>query len=163
MVLFRARNWSTPLSSRTSFPPSDIMFPPNWTVRGSRVRRLVYGCRCRSLRVGDVERLDAPISEPGRPLPLDGNLLAAFPAAIFPVEVPPRYHETVPRDRHAAAAGAIGVLLGAPRHVADVSVVQAGLGRDLVVLHEKLVGGDGDVEHLVIRMEPRELDGGVRP
>jgi len=114
-------------------------------------------------RVGDVERLDPPVGEPCRALAGDRYLVAAAPAAIGLVEVPPGDHEAAPFDRDLLAARAVRVLVRAAGDVAHVGVVEPGLRRDLPVPDQELVGGYGEVEELVVGMEPRELDGDVGP
>src|SRR2546425_7009010 len=91
----------------------------------------------------------------------DRELVPALLALVVLVEVPARDVEAVPLDRDRAAAGTIRVLEPVALHVADVDVLQAFLLRDGAVLLERLDGRPGELHHLVVRMEPQEVDRGV--
>src|SRR2546425_7953565 len=91
----------------------------------------------------------------------DRELVPALLALVVLVEVPARDVEAVPLDRDRTAAGTIRVLEPVALHVADVDVLQALLLRDGAVLLERLDRRPGELHHLVIRMEPQEVDRGV--
>ena len=95
--------------------------------------------------------------------PSIGDLIAARRAPVVWLEVPAGYHETVPLDRNCTAPRAVGVPLRAPRDVPDVGVVEARLFGYRMMPHQQVVGGRGEVEQLVVGVEPCELDRDVRP
>src|SRR3989449_7511809 len=88
----------------------------------------------------------------------DRELISALLALVVLVEVPARDVESVPLDRDRAAARAIGVLERMARDIPDVDVPQAFLLRDRAVLLERLDGSPGELDHLVVRVEPQEVD-----
>src|SRR2546426_9733210 len=91
----------------------------------------------------------------------DRELVPALLALVVLVEVPARDVEAVPLNRDRTAAGTIRVLEPVALHVADVDVLQALLLRDGAVLLERLDRRPGELHHLVIRIEPQEVDRGV--
>src|SRR5256712_2018206 len=91
----------------------------------------------------------------------DRELVSALLALVVLVEVPARDVESVPFDRDRAAAGAIRVLERMAGDVPVVDVLQALLLRDRAVLLERLDGSPGELHHLVVRVEPQEVDRGV--
>src|SRR2546426_8715872 len=93
--------------------------------------------------------------------PEDRELVPALLALVVLVEVPAGDVESVPLNRDRTAAGTIRVLEPVALHVPDVDVLQAFLLRDRAVLLECLDGRPGELHHLVIRVEPQEVDRGV--
>src|SRR5947209_1162572 len=91
----------------------------------------------------------------------DRELVPALLALVVLVEVPAGDVESVPFDRDRAASRAIRVLERMARDVPDVDVLQAFLLRDGAVLLERLDGSPGELHHLVVRVEPQEVDRGV--
>src|SRR2546428_9625439 len=91
----------------------------------------------------------------------DRQLVAALLALVVLVEVPARDVESVPLDRDRAAARAVRVLERMARDVPDVDVLQAFLLRDRAMLLERLDWRPGELHHLVVRVEPQEVDRGV--
>src|SRR5713101_8044568 len=91
----------------------------------------------------------------------DRELVSALLALVVLVEVPAGDVESVPLDRDGAAARAVRVLERVARDVPDVDVLQALLLRDRAVLLEGLDGRPGELHHLVVRVEPQEVDWGV--
>src|SRR5205823_11462855 len=91
----------------------------------------------------------------------DRELVPALLALVVLVEIPSGRVEAVALDRDGAASGTIRVLEGMARHVPDVDVLQALLLRDRAVLLEGLDRRPGELHHLVVRMEPQEVDRGV--
>src|SRR5207245_10407045 len=81
-------------------------------------------------------------------------------AVVVLVDVPAGDVAPVPRDRDRAAARTIRVLEPMARDVPDVDVLQAFLLRDRAVLLERLDRRPGELHHLVIRVEPQEVDRG---
>src|SRR2546422_3475116 len=90
--------------------------------------------------------------------PEDRELVSALLALVVLVEVPAGDVESVPLDRDRAAARAIRVLQRMARDVPNVDVLQALLLRDGAVLLERLDGSPGELHHLVVRVEPQEVD-----
>src|SRR2546426_2468193 len=88
----------------------------------------------------------------------DCELVSALLALVVLVEVPAGDVESVPLDRDRAAARAIRVLQRMARDVPNVDVLQALLLRDGAVLLERLDGSPGELHHLVVRVEPQEVD-----
>src|SRR2546427_4159985 len=88
----------------------------------------------------------------------DRELVSALLALVVLVEVPTRDVESVPLDRDGAAARAVRVLERMARDVPDVDVLQAFLLRDRAVLLERLDRSPGELHHLVVRVEPQEVD-----
>src|SRR2546426_2127136 len=93
--------------------------------------------------------------------PEDRELVPALLALVVLVEVPARDVEAVPLNRDRTAAGTIRVLEPVALHVPDVDVLQALLLRDGAVLLERLDRRPGELHHLVIRVEPQEVDRGI--
>src|SRR5439155_6897563 len=91
----------------------------------------------------------------------DDELVPALLALVVLVEVPAGDVEAVSLDRDRAAAGTIRVLERMARDVPDVDVLQALLLRDRAVLLERLDRRPGELHHLVVRVEPQEVDRGV--
>src|SRR5437899_215127 len=91
----------------------------------------------------------------------DREPVPALLALVVLVEVPAGDVEPVSLDRDRAAAGTIRVLEPMARDVPDVDVLQAFLLRDRAVLLERLDGRPGELHHLVVRVEPQEVDRGV--
>src|SRR5712692_3169639 len=88
----------------------------------------------------------------------DREVVAALLALVVLVEVPARDVEPVALDGDRAAARTICVLQGMAGHVPDVDVLEAFLLRDAAVLLEGLDGRPGELHHLVVRVEPQEVD-----
>src|SRR3989454_741008 len=91
----------------------------------------------------------------------DRELVSALLALVVLVEVPAGDVESVPLDRDRAASWTIRVLERMARDVPDVDVLQAFLLRDGAVLLERLDGCPRELHHLVVRVEPQEVDRGV--
>src|SRR5947209_9808629 len=91
----------------------------------------------------------------------DRELVPALLALVVLVEVPAGDVEAVSLDRDRAAARTIRVLEPMARDVPDVDVLQAFLLRDRAVLLERLDRRPGELHHLVVRVEPQEVDRGV--
>src|SRR5947209_15392277 len=91
----------------------------------------------------------------------DRELVPALLALVVLVEVPAGDVEAVSLDRDCAAARTIRVLEPMARDVPDVDVLQAFLLRDRAVLLERLDRRPGELHHLVVRVEPQEVDRGV--
>src|SRR5205823_5901783 len=94
--------------------------------------------------------------------PEDRELVPALLALVVLAQVPAGDVEPVPLDRDRAAARTVRVLETMARDVPDVDVLQALLLRDRAVLLERLDGSPGELHHLVVRMEPEEMDWRVR-
>src|SRR5713226_3232009 len=88
----------------------------------------------------------------------DCEMVAALLALVVLVEVPARDVEPVALDGDRPAARTICVFQGMAGHVPDVDVLEAFLLRDGAMLLEGLDGRPGELHHLVVRVEPQEVD-----
>src|SRR5207249_6054786 len=93
--------------------------------------------------------------------PENRELVPALLALVVLAQVPAGDVEPVPFDRDRAAARTVRVLETMARDVPDVDVLQARLLGDRAVLLEGIDGSPGELHHLVIRMEPEEMDRGI--
>src|SRR5712692_6012205 len=88
----------------------------------------------------------------------DCEMVAALLALVVLVEVPASDVEPVALDRDRPAARTVRVLQGMAGHVPDVDVLEALLLRNGAMLLEGLDGRPGELHHLVVRVEPQEVD-----